>query len=139
MHASYKFYLDPRGVGQPKEPIYKFRDTPIEPQASSKAAFCFRKLAKTGILLGLQTWIIGPAIAASFDFRASDFEPKHEVFSFVIDLGCDSTRNPDPSFDGHQLDLGGTLDARNVPLHLRRLFRWDLTTGHRRDMASTVW
>ena len=80
MHASYKFYLDPRGVGQPKEPIYKFRDTPIEPQASSKAAFCFRKLAKTGILLGLQTWIIGPAIAASFDFRASDFEPKHEVF-----------------------------------------------------------
>jgi hypothetical protein len=78
IYASYKLYNDPRGVGEPKVPVYQFRDTSTEPPASSRTAFCIRRIAKTGLLLGIQVWMVGPCIAASFDFTASDFEPKHE-------------------------------------------------------------
>jgi hypothetical protein len=80
MHASYKLYNDPRGVGQPREPLYQFRDISTKPPALTCARFCFWRVFKMSVLQGTQVWFIGPAIAASFDFTAGDFGPKQEVF-----------------------------------------------------------
>lgn len=80
LYMAYKLFNDPRGIGRPDSsrprlPLFERAST-----STGKLIFFATRMLKISALLSVHAMVVGPTIASSFSFQASDFAPDKELY-----------------------------------------------------------